>query len=103
MLCVDDAGVRGTMPTTYTCPSCGQALWISDISATPITCPMCLKSVPGPGAGNRFEMQPRDVLPVEADVRNDQSGITRALGVLGLVLLAGGIWATIRGADLLII
>jgi hypothetical protein len=89
------------MSTTYTCPSCGQWLWINNSAATPITCPMCLKIVPGPGADKAPVVERRDVLPVEEEAKRDTIDVGHLLAILCVSLLVGGIFALTVAGDVL--
>jgi hypothetical protein len=82
-----------SMPATFTCPSCGQLLWIKMHSPARITCPKCLALVVNSTVRVPPAIEPKDVLPVDQDVENDRTGTIRALVVLAIVLLVGAIGA----------
>jgi hypothetical protein len=88
------------MKQTFACPLCGEVLWIRGNSPARITCPKCLKLVVNPNARIPPVVEPRDVVPVEEEIRKDTIDVGRLLGVLWVSLLAGGILAATAGGDL---
>jgi hypothetical protein len=87
---------------TLICPHCREKLWVGNMQIPLVTCPRCLGVIVNPNAATglsepppipRRSAEPRDVIPIEDEVKLDLRATILGLVVLGLTLLMGGLGA----------